>query len=136
MCTFACLDKWWIKGQDISCGNKEASYHRLPSTIWPIYLPHFLYFIIICKSAKDQKFITVWYYRSSHQRCSVKKGVLRNFAKFTGKHLCQSLFSNNVAGGTFEIQKQNHPLEKCSAVLTNVFLKILFLCTSILILIT
>ena len=36
--------------------------------------------------------------RSSHQRYSVKKGVLRNFAKFTGKHLCQSLFYNNVAG--------------------------------------
>ena len=33
--------------------------------------------------------------RSSHQRCSMKKGVLRNFAKFTGKHLCQSLFFNN-----------------------------------------
>ena len=32
--------------------------------------------------------------RSNHQRCSVKKGVLRNFAKFTGKHLCQSLFKN------------------------------------------
>ena len=30
--------------------------------------------------------------RSSYQRCSVKKSVLRNFAKFTGKHLCQSLF--------------------------------------------
>ena len=30
------------------------------------------------------------YLRSSHQRCSMKKGVLRNFAKFTGKHLCQS----------------------------------------------
>ena len=27
-----------------------------------------------------------------------KKGVLRNFAKFTGKHLCQSLFFNKVAG--------------------------------------
>ena len=27
-----------------------------------------------------------------------KKGVLRIFAKFTGKHLCQSLFFNNVAG--------------------------------------
>ena len=27
--------------------------------------------------------------RSSHRRCSVKKRVLRNFAKFTGKHLCQ-----------------------------------------------
>ena len=31
------------------------------------------------------------------QRCSVKKGILRNFAKFTGKHLCQSLFLNKVA---------------------------------------
>ena len=30
--------------------------------------------------------------RISHQRCSRKKGVRRNFAKFTGKHLCQSLF--------------------------------------------
>ena len=29
-----------------------------------------------------------------------KKGVLRNFAKFTGKHLCQSLFSNKVASLT------------------------------------
>ena len=35
--------------------------------------------------------------RSSHRRCSVKKGVLRNFTKFTGKHLCQSLFFNSVA---------------------------------------
>ena len=40
-----------------------------------------------------------WYIlRSSYQRCSIKKGVLRNFAKFTGKHLCQSLFFNKVAG--------------------------------------
>ena len=36
-------------------------------------------------------------YRSSHQKCSMKKGVLRNFTKFTGKHLCQSLFFNKVA---------------------------------------
>ena len=27
-----------------------------------------------------------------------KEGVLENFAKFTGKHLCQSLFFNKVAG--------------------------------------
>ena len=27
---------------------------------------------------------------SSHRRCYVRKGVLRNLAKFTGKHLCQS----------------------------------------------
>ena len=36
--------------------------------------------------------------RSSHQRYSIIKGVLINFAKFTGKHLCQSLFLNKVAG--------------------------------------
>ena len=27
-----------------------------------------------------------------------KKGFLRNFAKFAGKHLCQSLFFNKIAG--------------------------------------
>ena len=27
-----------------------------------------------------------------------EKGVLKSFAKFTGKHLCQSLFFNKVAG--------------------------------------
>ena len=35
--------------------------------------------------------------RSSNHRCSVKQGVLGNFAKFTGKHLRQSLFFNKVA---------------------------------------
>ena len=30
--------------------------------------------------------------RSSHQRCSVREYILRNFAKFAGKYLCQGLF--------------------------------------------
>ena len=38
-----------------------------------------------------QKFPTAW-------RCTVKKVVLGNFAKLTGKRLCQSLFFNKVAG--------------------------------------
>ena len=38
---------------------------------------------------------------SSHRRCSFKKDVLNNFAKFTGKHLCWSLFSSKVAGCNF-----------------------------------
>ena len=37
-------------------------------------------------------------YRSSHHGCSIPKGVLRNFTKFTGKHLCQILIFNKVAG--------------------------------------
>ena len=32
------------------------------------------------------------------RRLSVKKGVLENFAKFIGKHLCQSLFFDKSAG--------------------------------------
>ena len=36
--------------------------------------------------------------RSSHPEVFCKKGVLRNFAKFTGKHLRQRLFFNKVAG--------------------------------------
>ena len=39
--------------------------------------------------------------RSSNWMCSVRKGVLRNFAKFTGKHVCQSLLFNKVAGCNF-----------------------------------
>ena len=39
--------------------------------------------------------------RSSHQRCSLKQGALRNFTKFTGKHLSQSLFFYKVAGIEF-----------------------------------
>ena len=45
----------------------------------------------------------VWFishnlYRGSRPEVFCKKGVLRNFAKFTGKHQCQSLFFNKVAG--------------------------------------
>ena len=36
--------------------------------------------------------------RSIHRRCSVRKGVSRNFTKFTGKHPYQSLFFNKVTG--------------------------------------
>ena len=36
--------------------------------------------------------------RSCDQSCSMKKSVLRNFAEFTRKHLCHSLFLNKVAG--------------------------------------
>ena len=36
--------------------------------------------------------------RSSRPEMLCKKGVLRKFAKFTGQHLCQSLFFNKFAG--------------------------------------
>ena len=30
-------------------------------------------------------------------RCSIKKGVLKKFTKFTGKQLCRGLFLNKIA---------------------------------------
>ena len=44
-------------------------------------------------------------FKSNYQGCSVRKGVLRNFAKFTGKHLCQGLFFNKIAGACNSIRK-------------------------------
>ena len=41
----------------------------------------------------DKGVVTV---RSRRPEVFFKKGVLRNFPKFTGKHLCQSLFFNKL----------------------------------------
>ena len=37
--------------------------------------------------------------KRTNRRCSIKKSDLKNFSKFSGKPLCQSLFFNKVAGG-------------------------------------
>ena len=37
-------------------------------------------------------------HRSSRLEVLCEKGVLENFTKFAGKHLCQSLIFNKVAG--------------------------------------
>ena len=42
---------------------------------------------MLSENELNQHFVVT--YRSSHRRGSVKKGVLRNFAKFTGKQLYQ-----------------------------------------------
>ena len=36
--------------------------------------------------------------RNSRPEVLCKKGIVRNFVKFTGKHLCYALFFNKVAG--------------------------------------
>ena len=51
--------------------------------------------------------------KSSHRRCSVRAGVLRNFSKFTGKRLFQSLsikkdtLAQAFSGEFCEISKNN-----------------------------
>ena len=43
----------------------------------------------------------------SHWRCSTKKGVLKNLAKFSGKHLFQSPFFNRVVGWGLQLIKKD-----------------------------
>ena len=51
--------------------------------------------------------------RSSRREVFCKKGVLRNFTKFTEKHLCQSLFFNKVAGPRMETLAQVFSCDFC-----------------------
>ena len=76
---------------------------------WSSYDPSFPKFIWILRSWwNPQQLVPVWKYfkeiwklvnpcRSSHRRCSLRKGVFRNLPKFTGEHMYQSLFLNKVA---------------------------------------
>ena len=47
---------------------------------------------------KYLRHMLLFFKRSSRPEMFCKKDVLRNFGKFTGKHLCQNLFFNKGAG--------------------------------------
>ena len=71
------------------------------------------------------------YHTSSHQNSVkpvfCKKDVLRNFAKFTGKHLCQSLFCNKVAGLRSATLLKKRLWHRCFPVSFSKFLRTPFL---------
>ena len=74
-------------------------------------------------------------FRSSHHRCSMRKGVLRNFTKFTRKHLCQILFFNKVAGLRLATLPKKRPWRRCFSVDFAKFVRTRFfiehLCTTV-----
>ena len=57
--------------------------------------------------------ISIMSFRSSHQRYSIQKGILKNFTKFPGKHLCQNLFFNKDAGLRLATLLKNRPWYSC-----------------------
>ena len=62
------------------------------------------------------------FYWSSHQKCSMQKGALINFTKFTGKHLYQSLFLTKLqAWGRQLYQKRNSGTGAFLWILRNVY---------------
>ena len=70
-----------------------SSILKIPMVLKNNYTKKILYLFAILKVIRAFVPIT----RSSHQKCSIEIVVLKNFTKFTGKQLCQSLFFNNVA---------------------------------------
>ena len=66
-------------------------------------------------------------FRSSRLEVFCKTGVLRSFPKFTGKHLCQSLFFNKVAGLRPATLLKKRLWHKCFHVNFAKFLRTLFL---------
>ena len=87
-----------------SSGRVRVGYEKWGNMNWQSEWSDKLYFKNVtqfklhwyfqCK----QKLIFVKIREAVARRCSVRKGVLGNFPKFTGKHLCQSLFLNKVVG--------------------------------------
>ena len=66
----------------------------LPLEFWSSYFSEYLPLIAITKS--------------SHWRCSIKKVVLKNFAIFTGKHLCWSTFLIKLQACNFIKKRLQH----------------------------
>ena len=78
----------------------------------------YLFQYIIQKKAflKEATIISSWtalVTGSSHRRCSLWKGVLRNFAKLTEKHLRQSLFLNKVANLSLQLYLKKRLCHRC-----------------------
>ena len=65
-------------------------------------------------------------FRNTFQKQSLR-GVLRNFAKFTEKHLCQSLFFNKVSGSGLQLYLKKRLWHSCFPVNFAKFLGTLFL---------
>ena len=66
-------------------------------------------------------------HRNSRQEVFCKKVVLRNFAKFTGKHLCKNLFFNKVAGLRYATLLEEILWHRCFPVKFAKFLRTPFL---------
>ena len=82
----------------VSMPNKNRLYFtyfpRILRTIASRALLHFLFLTMSVKF--DHTISNLQNWRSSHRRCSIKKDIIKDFAKFTGKHLRWSIFFNKV----------------------------------------
>ena len=62
----------------------KKKYHLVIETIHCVIQEVLIYLLTACNNYSACFYIN---YRSSHRKCSVRKGVFKNSAKPTGKHL-------------------------------------------------
>ena len=80
-------------------------FHKIKQWMWRMFLPNSFQ---KCRSSRSQMF-----FRSSRPEMFCKKAVLRDFPKFTRKHLCQSLFITKVAGQGRQLYLKRDPVSWC-----------------------
>ena len=69
--------------------------HKIKQRMWKMFSPNSFQ---KCRSIRPQMF-----FRSSRPEMFCKEAVLRDFPKFTGKHLCQSLLITKVGGQSWQL---------------------------------
>ena len=95
-------------------------YSILPKQVTRQVMAHNIHYLQCLEDDEEVFGIEEWCvdhtltYRSSHQRCSVMKRVLRNFIKFTGKHLWKSLYFNKVRPEACNFIKTETPAREFS----------------------
>ena len=90
---FVC-DKYNTQSIEVSYFNNSAMRIQL----WELNSYGASNFIQFIYSTLFNFILYLTCHRSSHQMYSIRKSVLMNFAKLTGKDKCQSPFLNKVAG--------------------------------------
>ena len=97
---------WWIalmvkNVNSVSLFFLNSQLYHAPLEWWLLFWCNEKYFLIkkTWLNYKSQTLSLTLFqrHRSSHLWCSVKKGVLRNFPKFTGKYLCQFIKIETLA---------------------------------------
>ena len=83
------FNKNWIKRLLKKLANMDKYFLPLP---WMRKRKNNYQFFLTQNSKFSEVLLPLPPVRDSHWRQSVKKDVLKNFTKFTGKHLCWSLF--------------------------------------------
>ena len=80
-----------ITSWNVSVLQIRAGQRSITTNLWSL-TTHIYHVMIIVTSGFSKKSFFIIIFRSSHTQMFFKTDIIKNFAIFTGKHLCWSLF--------------------------------------------